>query len=614
MTRTETEIKIKTRANTVYKLLGWFCGLVGFCSSHWLWSRGKMNRFEKPPQLIHATLAATSTTYKKMIVKGFGIKNYRSFDDTGVYLENLKKINVIIGKNNCGKSNVLRFLQLINSSIASNRDFISEPSDKHRRNDKPIIISVDIKCKDLIVKKSHQVNYSHPYIVDLLDDIYRFDYDLDRGAVVLSEKFNEIDERALYFFQNRYAKADRATLNEPIKDNIGQLITKSIRENFKDLIYIPHLRAIKEGHQFGDSNSYINGSNIISKMFEMQNPLVGRESERDKFNKIQYFVRELTNKSDLLIEIPHTKEEIVLTLDGIRLPLDFFGTGIHQLVLLCSTLVIHENSIVCIEEPEIHLHPELQRKFIRFLNETKNKYFITTHSNIFLDSNVNTSIYHVVNNGRKSEIYNANKTKISVSILNDLGYKSSDILQSNGVIWVEGPSDRYYILKWLSLLDKKLIEGIHFTIMFYGGKLLSHLCFEYSKIVNNLIPLLKLNRNAFVLMDRDGFSSKVKINKTKKRVKEEIGDKHCWITKGREIENYLSENTLCNWLNISKLDLDENVKLEELIPVKCGIKYNTDKSGLSKKIVEHITDQDMDELDLRLRLNQLLKVIYTWNN
>ena len=37
--------------------MGWFCSVVGFGSSHWLWSRGKMNRFEKPPQLIHATLA-----------------------------------------------------------------------------------------------------------------------------------------------------------------------------------------------------------------------------------------------------------------------------------------------------------------------------------------------------------------------------------------------------------------------------------------------------------------------------------------------------------------------------------------------------------------------------
>ena len=32
-------------------------------------------------------------------------------------------------------------------------------------------------------------------------------------------------------------------------------------------------------------------------------------------------------------------------------------------------------------------------------------------------------------------------------VLDDLGAKASDIFQSNGIIWVEGPSDRIYIKK-----------------------------------------------------------------------------------------------------------------------------------------------------------------------
>jgi hypothetical protein len=43
------------------------------------------------------------------------------------------------------------------------------------------------------------------------------------------------------------------------------------------------------------------------------------------------------------------------------------------------------------------------------------------------------------------------------------------------VIWVEGPSDRIYIRHWLKLADAHLTEEVHFSIMFYGGKLLSHL-------------------------------------------------------------------------------------------------------------------------------------------
>lgn len=39
------------------------------------------------------------------------------------------------------------------------------------------------------------------------------------------------------------------------------------------------------------------------------------------------------------------------------------------------------------------------------------------------------------------------KTFIVGLLLDDLGFKASDLLQSNCVIWVEGPSDRIYIKK-----------------------------------------------------------------------------------------------------------------------------------------------------------------------
>lgn len=547
-------------------------------------------------------------------MQGFGIKNFRSFDSEGIYLDNLKKINIIIGKNNCGKSNVLRFLQILHANINDLDKFPNDLTNQHRRNGKSSTISIKIKGDNFPHNKEKFRQASGFDYNSFLENYHTFDFDLNSKNIELPESVNNLEWRQLIPLQGHYSQADKPTLLNVIKDNWKRTIEQNIKNTFKDLIYIPHLRVIKEGHQFGDSNSSINGSNIISKMFEMQNPKIGEEKSRDKFNLIQSFVRDLINKPDLIIEIPHTKEEIVLTIDQNRLPLDSFGTGIHQLVMLCSTLVIHENSIVCIEEPEIHLHPELQRKFINFLDKTKNIYFITTHSNVFLDSRYNTSIYHVQNDGIKSTIFNANQTSKTFTILNDLGYQSSDILQSNGVIWVEGPSDRTLLLKWINLLDNTLIEGLHFSIMFYGGRLLSHLSFENDKIISELIPLLKLNRNAFVVMDRDGFSSKVKINQTKTRIKNELGNKNSWITKGREIENYLTEKTLKSWLQVERVTTNSDKKLEEIISKVSTKKYDTSKSKYSIEIAKHIELEDLEILDLKLKINQLIKNIKNWNN
>lgn len=548
-------------------------------------------------------------------MQGFGIKNFRSFDSDGVVLDNLKKINIIIGKNNCGKSNVLRFLQTLHLNLNDFKKFPNDITNQHKRNGKSTIFSIKIKGSNFPLKQptNNRSNTNFDYN-KFSDDYHLFDFELNSQSFELPKIIADLESSVLVPFQAQYSRAEKNTIIDLVKNNWKPIIEQNIRNIFKDLIYIPHLRVIKEGHSFGDSNSSINGSNIISKMFEMQNPQIGEENSREKFNSIQKFVRDLINKPDLTIEIPHNKKEIVLTIDDNRLPLDSFGTGIHQLVMLCSTLVIHEDAIVCIEEPEIHLHPELQRKFIKFLGETKNVYFITTHSNVFLDSRYNTSIYHVENDGIKSTIFNADQNAKTFSILNDLGYQSSDILQSNGIIWVEGPSDRIFLLKWINLMDKSLIEGLHFSIMFYGGRLLSNLTFESEKVIVELIPLLKLNRNAYVIMDRDGFSNTTKINETKGRIKRELGDKNSWITRGREIENYITEKTIKNWLQVEKIKTNSDKKFQEIISKITTKKYDLNKNKFSNEITKYIEINDLEILDLKLKMNQLIKSIKSWNN
>ena len=45
-----------------------------------------------------------------MILNGIAISGYRSFNGHIQFLSPLAKINLIIGKNNSGKSNILRFI------------------------------------------------------------------------------------------------------------------------------------------------------------------------------------------------------------------------------------------------------------------------------------------------------------------------------------------------------------------------------------------------------------------------------------------------------------------------------------------------------------------------
>lgn len=318
---------------------------------------------------------------------------------------------------------------------------------------------------------------------------------------------------------------------------------------------------------------------------------------------------------------PYTQDKMILTINKKRLQLESLGTGLHEIILLCSALIVHQNNIVCIEEPEIHLHPELQRKFFDFLLKTNNQYFISTHSNVFLDcAKELTSVFHCQNNGVKTTITKRDTNKHTRAILADLGYRNSDLFHSNGIIWVEGPSDRIYLNKWIQLKDNTLKEGFHYSIMFYGGKLLSHLSGGEELVNEEFIDLLKINKNAFVLIDSDRIGKRTTINSTKRRLQSEIGESNCWITIGKEIENYLTGKTVTKWLSTKsgkemlfswEAKQAFNDAVSAIMP---KIRYQISKTDYSREIVNYITSEDLKVSDLQEKINNLCSVIKQWNS
>ncbi len=62
------------------------------------------------------------------------------------------------------------------------------------------------------------------------------------------------------------------------------------------------------------------------------------------------------------------------------------GAGIEQTVFLAIRATQANNSLMLIEEPEIHLHPHLLMQLTRYLLEhTTNQYVLATHSATLLD-------------------------------------------------------------------------------------------------------------------------------------------------------------------------------------------------------------------------------------
>ena len=125
-----------------------------------------------------------------------------------------------------------------------------------------------------------------------------------------------------------------------------------------------------------------------------------------------------------------------------------------------------------------------------------------------------------------------------------------------------------------------------------------------------------------VFIDRDGDSKDVEINDTKKRIRSELGD-NCIITEGREIENYLTDKTMSNYLADKfntkiKFIYDENKKLQASIDYT--LKKNNyeetfkyEKVNCSREIVNFIDKDDLKVLDLKKNIEFIIESISRWN-
>jgi putative ATP-dependent endonuclease of the OLD family len=82
--------------------------------------------------------------------------------------------------------------------------------------------------------------------------------------------------------------------------------------------------------------------------------------------------------------------------------------------------------------------------------------------------------------------------------------------------------------------------------VFYGGKLLAQLSGEAPEEVESAVSVLRVNRNAAVLIDSDRSREEDCINASKQRIIRELENIQAfsWLTDGREIENYLPASAI----------------------------------------------------------------------
>lgn len=494
------------------------------------------------------------------MINGLSISDYRSIGEEQ-RIAPLGKINVFVGPNNCGKSNILRFiatnlhnLHLIAAGRA-NTSFASEP---HILRNSPTnaLLAISSSVEDFNSSLTNAGRKSR--YTDLLYPLVFAD---DHIWIGKTWPDDETINKAKSWLTRENWRDIWATATRMGGGSFESHWIPQTLELLRNLVPAPssvyeipihrHANAndVKEEKRPKTETQILSGDGAIKKLAAMQNPDHSRHDQRrNQFEKIQNFVRLITDDSTAELSVPHSQDKILVRLNKQPfLPLSDLGSGVEQVVLHAISTTFANDSVVTFEEPELHLHPVLQRQLLKYLaTETTNQYFISTHSAHMIDE-LHANVFQVKLTDGQSVIEYANTDAARHQLCRELGYKPSDIVQSNCTIWVEGPSDKVYLQHWIKNKDPILQNRLHYSIMFYGGKLLSHLSADNTDDpVENLIQLRLMNRQIAVVIDSDKTKADQDIRTTKSRVVSEIRNNggFAWVTQGREIENYVNPATL----------------------------------------------------------------------
>ena len=309
-------------------------------------------------------------------LKSINISNYKCFKRVSF---NLKDISVFIGENNAGKSTAVEAIKLISLGIEKLKagGFIACPNFvSDCIVDKCIKLNTENLLIDLSVA-SNEYNGLPSYITA---------YFANKSKVVISIKDNMA-------YASAYDSTDKCL-------NTKHAISKI---DFPAIYVMPHFNLLRE----------------------TEVPIDERRTKRDRFNyrSSLHFRNELRNFQEAL---PQLNEMLNCTWQGLQISVSYnpvddtyitayvrdksfsaeikdYGSGLQMwlqiLWFLCK--INEEKCIVVLDEPDVYIHADLQRKLYHIVADRYSQIIIATHS------------IEIINEARLSDILIVDKSKSS---------------------------------------------------------------------------------------------------------------------------------------------------------------------------------------------------------